>query len=288
MQNIELGPLKNGPHADLIQNIADKCTEHKNIQAIWVGGSLAAGHGDIYSDIDFRIAVEPGAVDQWDAPDWDKYLPILPCGGALKKFGEEAVLHHLILDDGTILDFFVQDTTRQNFEPAIVILGCRDEAFGEKLAQFSRPSTSLIKEINNVEARQFLIDYWITTHKEMKGLARKYDLSPFVGLYYERLALLRAWHMQAVGKDITARATLHMLDKLHRGLEGYLTDDRKALMGLPSRTPEETAVAIEAIREEMSQVGRCLAKKYEFEYPHEIEKIVRKVWSVQKEVIIKR
>ena len=40
--------------------------------------------------------------------------------------------------------------------------------------------------------RQFLVDYWITTHKQMKALARKYDLSPFVGLYFERMALLRA------------------------------------------------------------------------------------------------
>ena len=288
MENINLGPLAHGPHANLIQGIATKCAKDENIQAIWVGGSLAAGHGDAYSDIDFRIAVEPGAIDHWEAPKWELHLPILPCGGSLMKFGKDALLHHLILSDGTILDFFVQDTTRQNFEPAIITLACRDAAFGEKLAGFSQPSTPLAKEINGADVRQFLIDYWIITHKEMKGLARKYDLSPFVGLYYERLSLLRAWYMQATGKDITARATLHMLGKLHKDLEGQLTEQRQKLLGLPSRTPEETTIAIEAIREEMSRVGRWLAEKYAFDYPQKLEDVVRQVWYERKEAITRR
>jgi hypothetical protein len=38
-------------------------------------------------------------------------------------------------------------------------------------------------KIDGAVVRQFFVDYWITTHKEMKALGRKYDHSSFVGLY---------------------------------------------------------------------------------------------------------
>ena len=87
MINIDLEPLAHGPHATLIHDMARKCSADDSIQAIWVGGSLAAGRGDAYSDIDFRIAVEPGHIDRWTSPDWEHYLPIPPCGGSLMRFG---------------------------------------------------------------------------------------------------------------------------------------------------------------------------------------------------------
>jgi hypothetical protein len=288
MSDIDLGPLAHGPHANLIRDMASKCSADGSIQAIWVGGSLAAGRGDAYSDIDFRIAVEPGQIDRWTSPDWERYLPIQPCGGLLMRFGEQALLHHLVLADGTIVDFYVQDTTRQNPEPNVIILACRDAEFRATLEGFARPAAVLVREIDGAAARQFFVDYWITTHKQMKALARKYDHSSFAGLYLERMALLRAWYMQAVGKDIDSRPTLHMLGALHRGLEGKLTEHQHNILGLPSRTPEETIRVIEAIRAEMASVGRWLADRHAFAYPHELEDVVRRVWNERKEGLIRR
>ncbi|MCX6045405.1 MAG: hypothetical protein NT075_09840, partial [Chloroflexi bacterium] len=207
--DIDLGPLAHGPHANLVAAMASQCYTDETIQALWVGGSLAAGTGDAYSDVDFRVAVEPGQLDRWTSPDWNRYLPIPPCGGALLRFGEHAMLHHLILADGVIVDFYVQDTTQKNLEPKLVILACRNAEFGVALAGFASPATSLVREIDGAVVRQFLVDYWITTHKEMKALSRKQDYFSFVGLYMERMALLRAWYMQAVGKDLDARVTIH-------------------------------------------------------------------------------
>ena len=288
MQEINLGTLENGPHADLIREMARKCATDPRIQAIWVGGSLASGIGDAYSDIDFRIAVQLGEVGDWVAPDWEQYLPIQPCGGTLMRFGEQALLHHLVLADGTIVDFFVQDTERQNFEPNIVVLACRDVEFQSKLEGFARPSAALVKEIDGEAVRRFLVDYWIITHKELKALARQYDLSPFVGLYWERLSLLRAWYMEITGKDIQGRATIHMLGALHKGLAHKLTDEQQVIVGMPSRTPEETVAAIEAIRGEMSRIGRSLAQKHNFTYPSELEAVVQQVWELHKVQVISR
>ncbi|MEO0596018.1 MAG: hypothetical protein AAF126_07915 [Chloroflexota bacterium] len=262
--------------------MANKCVSDERIQAIWVGGSLASGTGDAFSDIDFRIAVKPGQVSAWVNPEWDHYLPILPCGGTLMQFGDQALLHHLVLKDGTIVDFFVQDTERQNFEPHLVIIACRDDALKKKLEGFARPVASLVKEVDSETLERFFVDYWITTHKEVKALARDYTLSPFVGLYWERLALLRAYYVNVTGKDIVGRATLHMLGALHKGLEDKITEQQEAILGLPSRTPSETIIAIEAIRVEMAHIGRQLADKYAFAYPHVLEEVVQLYWNTFK------
>jgi hypothetical protein len=94
--------------------------------------------------------------------------------------------------------------------------------------------------------------------------------------------------MQAVGKDIDSRATLHMVGALHTGLAGKLTAEQHTILGLPSRTPEETVTVIEAIRAEMSSIGRWLADTHEFAYPHELEAIVRRVWNEHKEALTRR
>ena len=283
MIDIDFGSLAHGPHANLIHDMARKCAKDDSIQAIWVGGSLAAGRGDAYSDVDFRIAVEPGQIDRWACPDWEYYLPMPPCGGLLMRFGEQSLLHHLILKDGTIVDFYVQDTTRQNPEPQLVILACRSAEFRATLEGFAQPAAVLVREIDGAAVRQFLVDYWITTHKEMKALARHYDHFSFVGLYMERTALLHAWFMQAVGKDIDSRLTLHVVATMHKGLEGKLTERQHTILGLPSRTPEETVTVIDAIRTEMAAVGRWLADTHDFAYPQELENVVRRVWDEHKE-----
>ncbi len=204
------------------------------------------------------------------------------------RFGEQALLHHLVLADGTIVDFYVQDTTLQNPEPNVVIIACRNAEFRERLEGFARPAAALVRAIDGAVARQFLVDYWITTHKQMKALFRRFDQSSFAGLYLERMALLRSWYMQATGQDIDARVTLHMLGALHKGLEGKLTEQQHNLLGLPSRTPEETIAVIDAIRAEMARVGRWLADKHDFAYPHELEEVAQRVWNEHKASLARR
>jgi hypothetical protein len=285
---IEIGLLEHGPHADLICRMAWLCYADPSIQGVWVGGSLAAGRGDIFSDVDFRIAVEPGQVDGWTSPDWDRYLPLRPCGGVMLRFSEQALLHHMVLADGTIVDFYVQDTNAKNHEPEVVILACRSAEFRRRLEEFARPPAPLVREIDGAVARQFFVDYWITTHKEAKALARQYDEFAFTGIYLERLALLRALYMQVTGSDIDSRPTLHMLGAMHKGLAGMLSPQQYAILGLPSRTPGETAAVIEAIRIEMAHVGRLLAARHGFEYPADLEEVVLRTWNQHKEALTSR
>ncbi|MEM6428292.1 MAG: nucleotidyltransferase domain-containing protein [Deinococcota bacterium] len=286
--DLNFGLLEHGPHITLVRNLAEKCYQDSTIQAIWVGGSLAAGTGDAYSDIDFRIAVEPEQLETWHQPDWEQYLPMPVCGSTFMKFGDHALLHHMVLADGTIVDFYVQDTLRKNLEPALVVIACRDATFAEALTQFTNPALSLVKDIESTSVRQFLVSYWITTHKEAKGLGRKYDYSQFVGLYFERIALLRAWYMEITGKDIEARVSIHMLGALHQGLRDKLSKQQQELLGLPSTTVEDMVIAVESIRTEMARVGRKLSQLHGFDYPHELERVVLKTWDDNKDILTQR
>ena len=282
MEHVNIGRLERAPQAALIQAMADRCASDKRIWAAWVGGSLAAGQGDAFSDVDFRIAVDPGQVDAWTRPDWSVYLPLRPAGGLMARFGAGALLHHLVLEDGVIVDFFVQETTEPNPEPSSVVLFCRDAQLRAHLDESARPAPALVRDLDPEAARQLFVDYWVTTHKQMKALVRQYDATAFVGLYYERLSLLRAWYMVATGRDIAGRATLHWVGALHRGLSGRLTEEQHAILGLPSRTPAETVRVIEAIRAEMARVGRLLADRHGFAYPVEMETVVQRTWDQSK------
>lgn len=287
MQDIDLGLLKDGPHAELIEAMAQKCYSDPKVQAIWVGGSLAAGTGDSYSDIDFRIAVDPTQMKDWRTPEWDLYLPIPACVHTFLQFGEHALLHHMVLEDGTLLDFYVQDICKQDFEPDFVVIACRNEEFRQALSGYSSPPISMIKEIDGGKTQQFLMDYWITTHKQLKAMARNYDYFYFAGLYMERMSLLRAWYMEVIGKDIVARMSIHMINKIYLGLDGKLIMKQKQILGLPSSTAQEMIIAVEAIREEMARVGQVLAKRYEFQYPYDLEQVVLKTWDKNRKILEK-
>jgi hypothetical protein len=75
---------------------------------------------------------------------------------------------------------------------------------------------------------------------------------------------------------------------MHKGLDGKLTAHQHNILGLPSRTPDETVTVIDAIRTEMAFAGRWLAERHGFAYPYELEEVVRRTWNEHKESITKR
>ncbi len=88
--------------------------------------------------------------------------------------------------------------------------------------------------------------------------------------------------------DIDSRPTLHMIGAMHKGLEGKLSAQQHTILGLPSRTPQETTAVIEVIRAEMARAGRLLAATYGFAYPDELEAVVLRSWDAHKEDVVKR
>jgi len=103
MNGISLDHIHDTPHRDLLKSLADLAWANPAIQAIWVGGSIAAGKSDRDSDIDFRVSIDEPTVETWAQVDWDNLLPVPSVGMTTLRFGPKAILHHMLLDNGVLL-----------------------------------------------------------------------------------------------------------------------------------------------------------------------------------------
>lgn len=117
---------------------AARLWEDGRVVALWLGGSLARGAGDQYSDIDLRVAVRPDDLDAWRALDLNEPLLRAVVGEHQMWLGGDALLRHVALVNGDILDLLVQSSARApNVEP-LLVLGCRDAEFARRLAASDR------------------------------------------------------------------------------------------------------------------------------------------------------
>src|SRR5947208_86946 len=115
------------PHQSVISQLAARLAERNGVVAIWLGGSIARGNADEYSDIDLRVAVNSEVFGAWKNPQLEQVLGRAVVGLKSQSWGEDGVLHHLMLGSGEIVDLFVMTTMRENPEDAIAVLRCRDE-----------------------------------------------------------------------------------------------------------------------------------------------------------------
>jgi hypothetical protein len=65
MTDLQLNHLPNLPQRETIIDVASNLWAQPSIIALWVGGSLASGVGDRFSDVDFRV--EAIVLQGWQA-----------------------------------------------------------------------------------------------------------------------------------------------------------------------------------------------------------------------------
>jgi hypothetical protein len=253
--------------------------------ALWLGGSLARGAGDGYSDIDLRVAVDRADLERWRTMDTQALTGGQVAGGHMFALGEDALIHHLVLLNGDIVDLLIQTAARPpNVEP-LVLLGCRDETFAETLRASNRAEPALHNPASAEGVRELIVAFWVNSHKHRKVLHRRLDLMIPSGLYHSWLMLMRLWHIQATGEDTSAYhfSGIHGLTRLVRSVEGLEGVDAQAVAGVPGRTREEIYTAIEMHQEAAARVGPLLAERYGFDYPRALERMVRAHWRVFRE-----
>lgn len=284
MQNeLQLDILPALPQRATIAEISTRLWQNDEVVALWIGGSLARGGGDVFSDIDFRVAVSPQALANWKKPNFAEIFVSSPVvGQQFLPFGEQVMLHHLVLANGEIIDFFVQSTTQKLTPEARLILGCRAEDFAQLLATNQRiERVDIQTEVEAAAVERLLNSFWINTHKHRKVLHRKLDMLVSFGLDVEKALLLRLWYIEVSGKDCgdVRQGTIHTLTSIMRTLEEARGDEVRAVIGQPTRTREEICRAIEKNREVVAHLGRLLAQKYDIAYPANLETTISQGWQ---------
>ena len=253
--------------------------------AIWLGGSLAAGTGDPYSDIDLRIAVSPGDLAAWEASDLENVLDGPALARQLVKLGDGAFIHHMILQNGDILDLLVQSAEATPVNEPVLMLGCRDADLAERLASSNQASTPVSTPVTVEAVRELVVAFWINSHKHRKVLHRGLDLMFPAASYANWYMLMRMWYIDATGCDATSYhfSGIHGLTELVHAVESVYGNEPLALCGAPTQTRGEICVAIELYQDTVSLLGRRLAERYGFDYPEELENTVRRDWNAFRE-----
>lgn len=251
-----------------------------NVVAIWLGGSLARGAGDPYSDVDLCIALRPEVYAADEIPASAARLAAAAVTQLPFHFGGEATLWHMMLEDGTIYDLHVQPADEAPPRGVKLALACRDDEFGAKLVGGEDRSVDF-PPARPDEIERALQFFWMNQQKGQKVLYRDLPLVAWQGVYLMRQDLLRFWYVLATGNDCgpVHRLTIHTLTPVMRTVQAQHDADALALAGQPTRTVTEIIAENGRLADAVARVGRQLAERLGFDYPAAAEATVRRTWQ---------
>jgi hypothetical protein len=282
IRDLDTSGLPDLPQRARLAAVATEIWREPSAVALWIGGSLARGAGDRFSDVDLRVAVP------LDAFDPDRVLASAPALSDTAvahlriPFGDDAVLHHLMLRDGEIYDLFVQTTERPPADEPRRVLACRDAAFGALLEVAGSEPAPTFPPADPDTIRQVIVGFWIGQQKHQKVLHRDLALLAWFGENLLRQDLIRLWYVLATGNDCgpLARMTIHTLSPVVRTVQQAVgAGSALALVGGPLGSEREIRDGAARLRDEVARVGRRLAERLGFDYPEDAEIAVRRSWD---------
>src|SRR3712207_371245 len=140
MQDLDMSLLPDLPQKHFLVRVLADLWQDPAVVCLWLTGSFARGAGDIYSDVDLGVAVQPAAFDPDRLPASARLLVDNAVAHQPAKLGEHATLHHLLLRHGELYDLIVQTTEHPMREQIRLVLACRDEAFAAQLSGGDDPT----------------------------------------------------------------------------------------------------------------------------------------------------
>ena len=278
--NLSFTSLPDLPQIDTLKQVASNIWHNDDVQALWVGGSLAHGRADLYSDIDLRVAVSSEKLKDWQRLDIKTLFAGRCVAHKHQPFGEGGFLHHLLLTTGDLYDLWIQNAEGISTDESCLVLGCRDPQLTPILE--ASTSSSVAPQETSPDPKiiqQAIVDFWINSHKHCKVLHRGLDTLVLTGIHAERSLLMRLWAVVASGIDAGAqRPSIHSLTAQTRIIMTSKGAKALEILGTPVRTRSELFRMIERLRDEVSVVGHQLAEQLSFTYPADLESTVRDQW----------
>ena len=275
-----LANLPDLPQAKYIRHAAQALGPRQDVHAFWLGGSFARGDADLFSDVDMRIAVAGDTIGAWREPDWAVLLSDTVVGQQLLPFAETSFLHHLIVSQGTIIDFFVQSVDHPISRDAQLIIKYNDPSLRDRIRAADRPERADLPQADPHQLKAAIEEFWIISHKHAKVLFRNLNVLTLAGIEFERALLTRLWYASLTGKDLgKQRPTVHLFTQAVRTLQEQLGSKALSVLGASLATRGDLLSWISLVRDEIAAVGRNLAAKHGFAYPEALEQTVRQSWT---------
>ena len=267
------------PQRDQLLALVERLSNFPEVVEIWLGGSFAAGNADRYSDVDLRISIASETLKDWKAPNLSE-LFLDHCPGVISMIdSDKSALHHVVLSDGEIFDFYVQRFPPPFVEEQIIPIASRFQDFQAKPTLATSNARTEKTEVNAIEIERAIRNFWINTHKHRKVLNRDLDLLVHVGLQFERDFLRRLWTLVLTGNDEPQSKTIHTLTTQVRTISDGIGKRAYTVLGMPMQSRSQLIAAIEAVRTEVALTGRDISHTIGFEYPVELEAVVLSGWN---------
>jgi predicted nucleotidyltransferase len=277
---LRLDGLPDLPQIATLRELAARLWRDERVIAVWLGGSLASGAGDKYSDLDVRVAVARDDLSAWDKPDFAALFGAEPLARFLIHLGSAAFLHHLVIANGDILDLEFRAADIAPADEPSLVLGCRDEEFATRLAAANHEPEPDDVPATPEAVSELLETFWVNNHKHRKVLYRNLDLMFPAAVHANWQLLMRLWYIAATGNEVRSYhfVGIHGLTELVRAVEASFGHEPLDICGMPCRTREEICAIIERAQDVVAQLGRELAARYGCEYPLALEEVARAGW----------
>lgn len=248
------------PQLEGLSELLARLEGDSNMTAAWLGGSLARGNADVYSDIDLRIAVNAEIFNLERLPEPLEPLERNAIFMRRRSFGEGTAWHYVMLPNGAIWDVLIYVDTRDPFLEFRNVIFARGQ-WREKLLGGSDPSIDF-QAASASATLNLLENFWLDWSKHAKVLSRGTENVLWMGANLSRHALTRLKFISVSGLDCgpTDRMTIHTLLPVAKALEGW-SAERSSL---------------EEMASEAARLGRELAVTFEFPYPETLEKTARR------------
>ena len=282
MAELKLNNLPHLPQMETLHKIAPIIWENDEVVALWIIGSLARDAGDVYSDTDLGVVVKPEFLNSWKAPGFinDSIFDGECLGHTFIQFADDAFLHHLVLSNGDIFDFGVYSSKRKPPQEPMILLGCRSESLSQELDRGKQQTTSKPNPASKEEVKELITNFWMNTHKHRKVLHRQLDMLTTVGIGAEKSMLIRLWYVFITGNDYGNERSqgIHGLTEVVQTIQQSMGSRALEIIGASLVNRSDIYRSIEAIRDEVSRVGKALAEKLKFDYPTALEETIRRSW----------
>lgn len=279
--DLNFNALADLPQTAFLKEVVTRLTNYPEIIAIWLGGSLASHSADEHSDLDLRIAIPSSAFSDWQTPNFKEIFGVEALSHSTLKFSETGMLHHLLVANGIIVDLYIQtrEQTLTNEQRHIFI--CKDDTFKQKLLEPVKPyGNTVFPEANAKGIQDILSFYWLNAHKFKKGFARDLDVVIAEGLSIFRPSLLRLHYIALTGHDCgnIKGVSIHGMTPISKTLQAAKDKRFLTTIGLASSTRADKIKAVTELNDRVAELGRALAKTYDFDYPEALERLVQDSW----------
>ena len=127
-------------------------------------------------------------IGAWREPDWAVLLGDTVVGQQLLPFAETSFLHHLIVSQGTIIDFFVQSVDHPISRDAQLIIKCND-AFGDRSVRQTVQNVQTCQRPIRTSSKPLLKNSGSSLTQHAKVLFRNLDVLALAGIEFERALL---------------------------------------------------------------------------------------------------